>query len=83
MIRNRHLNVANRDELLIHNISMVNSEDYFSDTNRFAEYNEPLSDEDWEFRTQPILDEEEPLELTNFKFHTLNVKDVFYNIPIN
>ncbi len=43
---NRHLSAANRDELPTRNISMVNSEDYFSDTDRFAEYDEPPSDED-------------------------------------
>ncbi len=48
---NRHLSVANRDELPIRNISMVNSEEYFLDTDRFAEYDELISDEDWEFGT--------------------------------
>ncbi len=62
---------------------MVNSEDYFSDTDRFMECDEPTSDEDWEFGTQPVPNEEELLEPTNFKFHTLDVKDAFCSVPIN
>lgn len=70
------LNAAHREDLPVRNISMVNSEEYFSDTDRFAMYDEPTSDEDWDFGTQPIPDEEEDLKTTE-----LEVKESFVMVP--
>ncbi|OAA35974.1 pol protein [Beauveria brongniartii RCEF 3172] len=59
------ISTAYREDLPVRNISMTNSEEYFSDTDRFMNYDEPTSDEDWNFGTQPVPEEEEEdLEMT-------------------
>ncbi|KAM3516549.1 hypothetical protein MY4038_010368, partial [Beauveria bassiana] len=74
----RKLNAANRDELPTRNISMANSEEYFSEPERnYYSPDDTSSDEDWEFGTQPIPDEEEDLRITK-----IDVKEAFIQVPM-
>lgn len=76
-VEERKFHMAHREDLPTKNISMANSEEYVSDTNRYLGHEDPYqsvdntsSDEDWEFGTQPVPDEDDNLALT-----TLDVKE--------
>ncbi|KAM3462349.1 hypothetical protein MY5147_009840 [Beauveria neobassiana] len=78
----RKLNAANRDELPTRNISMANSEEYFSELERnYYSPDDTSLDEDWDFGTQPVLDEEEDLEMTRLEIEAN--ADVVLETPPN
>jgi hypothetical protein len=69
----RKLHAANREDLPTRNLSMANSEEYISEPERhYYSVDDTDSDEDWEFGTQPVPDEDDNLALT-----TLDVKEAF------
>ncbi|OAA76652.1 gag protein [Akanthomyces lecanii RCEF 1005] len=74
----RKLHAANREELPTRNLSMANSEEYVSEPERhYYSVDDTSSDEDWEFGTQPVPDEDDQLAYTR-----LDVKEAFNYVLI-
>ncbi|TQW01355.1 gag protein [Cordyceps javanica] len=64
-VKEQKIHAANRENLPTRNISMANSEEYISDTERYLDADDYHSvddtteeDEDWDFGTQPVPEEE-------------------------
>lgn len=70
---NRKLSAAHRENLPTRNLSMANSEEHISDTERYLEHedyqasvDDTSSDEDWDFGTQPLPEEEDMHDRLHF-----------------
>ncbi|OAA54381.1 gag protein [Akanthomyces lecanii RCEF 1005] len=74
----RKIHAANREDLPTRNLSMANSEEYISEPERhYYSVDDTSSDEDWEFGTQPVPEEDDQLAYTR-----LDVKEAFDCVPM-
>lgn len=81
----RKIHAANREDLPTRNLSMVNSEEYFSEPERnYHSVDDTSSDEDWNFGTQPVPEEEDWEHDTQPPGYTttLDVSEAYSNVPI-
>lgn len=81
----RKIHAANREDLPTRNLSMVNSEEYFSEPERnYHSVDDTSSDEDWNFGTQPVPEEEDWEHDTQPPGYatTLDVSEAYINVPI-